>query len=421
MKKHLIKKVLFSLCILIMQNSFCQVNFKSGYIIDHKGDTIRGLIDYRNWSVNPKIITFKKSAEDQKTTYSPLDIRKFGVEDEVYEGAIVNIDKSSILPESLSKKAEIEYQPDTVFLQTLIGGEKNLFFYRDVNKKTYFFTKQGETFDYLVYKLYEKIVNGVPSIAYNKRYIGQLTVYFQDCPKIKNEIAKTSYTQKGLISLFNEYNKCTKGENLSNESREKLKFELGPIAGLSLTKFDLTGESSYSSSIIKFSTSKDITIGLFLNIVLPRNQGKFSINNELMYTHYSVEGNGSHYNSWGPIGDYYESIEFSYIKMNNMLRYKFPLKKIHLFLNAGSSIGFAIKYSTYKEGYFWVNTGIINYYEGPLLDEVRKIEYGINGGLGVAYKKISFEFREEVTNGFSSQSSLITKVNRMFFIVGYKF
>lgn len=420
MNKQFIRTTLVSLCFFMIQSIYGQENFKSGYIIDQKGDTIKGLIDYRNWGVNPKMIIFKKSMEDQNISYSPLDIKKFGVESEIYEGAIVNIDKSSIVTENLSKKAEIEYQRDTIFLQTLIGGEKNLFFYRDFNKKTYFIIKQGDTFDYLVYKIYEKVVNGSPSIAYNKRYIGQLTVYLQDCPKIKDKIAKTSYTQKGLISLFNEYNKCTNREITFKKTREKLKFEFGAIAGLSLTKLKLSGGSTYALPPINFSISKDISLGLSLNIILPRNQGKWSINNELMYTHYKVDGRGEIPNSYGEILKSYKSFEFSYIKMTNMLRFKYPIKNIHLFCNAGISTGYAIEGTSYLEENS-VTLGVVHEYYGKLLYKTRKFEYGANFGLGIAYNKLSFETRYEMTNGFSAYSQLFTNVNRLFFIVGYRF
>jgi hypothetical protein len=51
------------------------------------------------------------------------------------------------------------------------------------------------------------------------------------------------------------------------------------------------------------------------------------------------------------------------------------------------------------------------------LNETRKWEFGILAGLGAKYQKFSFETRYERGNGMSPYSFLVSKTNRIFFIV----
>ena len=81
-------KALLLLCsMVIYQISFSQKNYLPGKVITLQHDTLTGYIDYRNWEVNPKIITFKKEITSDEITYTPLEISGFQVSDENYLSA----------------------------------------------------------------------------------------------------------------------------------------------------------------------------------------------------------------------------------------------------------------------------------------------------------------------------------------------
>ena len=128
MYKFSLKASLIIACILIFKISYGQENIKPAYVIDLKGDTLKGFIDYRNWEQNPKRITFRTTSGGENIYYTPLDIKKFSVVDEVYESGVVKVDESSTQIDLLSNTAEITYKLDTIFLQTLFTGEKSLYF-----------------------------------------------------------------------------------------------------------------------------------------------------------------------------------------------------------------------------------------------------------------------------------------------------
>src|SRR5579863_3363614 len=69
------------LCILLFPVwASAQSNYKAGYIVDLKGDTVKGLIDYREWDKNPVEVRFKTKADNtEPEKISPTSVLAFGV------------------------------------------------------------------------------------------------------------------------------------------------------------------------------------------------------------------------------------------------------------------------------------------------------------------------------------------------------
>ena len=70
-----------------------------GYVIKIGGDTLKGLIDYRDWDENPDIIFFKEKLVDNEINFKPLEIQGFAVSNVKYESAII---ETEISPTDLS-------------------------------------------------------------------------------------------------------------------------------------------------------------------------------------------------------------------------------------------------------------------------------------------------------------------------------
>lgn len=159
--KTINKQSLRQITVVLLQFVFLcaygQENFLPGYIIDLKGDTTKGFIDYRNWDKNPKDVVFRNDTDGIKSTYKPLDIREFRVLDELYEGAIVEIETSPVLTAKLKPDPELYFAIDTTFLQTVIRGTKSLYYLKDRTGKSHFYTKDS-LFRLLIYKRYFKVV-----------------------------------------------------------------------------------------------------------------------------------------------------------------------------------------------------------------------------------------------------------------------
>jgi hypothetical protein len=235
-------------------------------------------------------------------------------------------------------------------------------------------------------------------------------------------ISGISYSQKDLVKLFDEYYLCNQEEiNYQPESR-KIKTEFGIFGGLSLTKLKLVGSFAYFSSLINtdYRWSDNFTFGLFNNIILPRKQGKLSFTNELMFSVYKASGINLDSTNADIYTKTYSSIGASYIKLNTLLKFKFPVKRIFLFMDGGISNGIGISKTNYfrSENHVYSTNNIS---EAEALHNPRRWEKGFLLGLGSNIRNFSFEFRFERADGMSTYELLSSPVTRYFFILGYKF
>lgn len=414
------KATLTILLILFFQASFCQKNYLPGYIIPLKGDTIHGFVDYRNWEKNPDKIAFKEKSGDQPSAYTPLDIKEFGVLDEIYKGAVVETENSPFEIKDLRYDRELDIKTDTIFLQTLVKGEKSLYYYRNKAGKDQFYIKQDSSFNLLVYKKYLKDQDGRTTVLENKRFIGQLTIYFKDCSTIQSKLNDAEYQRNSLENLFLSYYKCTSSAIDFQKKTEKTKTEFGVLAGMSLTSLKFKSVDYIYLVNAGYPLSANFAAGLFFNVILPRNQGKWSVNNELIFTSYKVSGRYEVYENENKYTITSTTLGYSYLKLNTMIRFTYPVKKFFLFVNAGMSNGYAVIEKNYAKVESKLFTQV-RVEEGKALNYTRRYELGFLLGVGVLVKKFSFDVRYERGNGMSDFVYLSSPVNRIYFLLGYRF
>ena len=395
------------LVILFIQSSRGQENFIPGYLVRLNGDTLRGFVDYRNWSANPDKIFFREKPGDVTSAYSPLVIRGFRVLDEEYAGAIVETEISSANINNFSRDRELQIKTDTTFLQTMVKGVKSLYYYRNSSGKEQFYIRQESSWELLVHKKFLKEENGQTVIGENNKFIGQLTIYLHDCPELQQKINKAEYQKTKLENLFLAYYKC-KGTPIGfRKKTEKTRVEIGLQAGLSVTSLSFTG-------------SKNFTAGVVFDIILPRNNGKWSICNEIAFSSFKTSGQYDEYSSADKYQTTYTTRGFSYLEMNNMLRFKYPLGKVSLFVNTGVSNGYAVSVKNDKKTVSTLFTQQ-RVEEANAINGPRRWDLGFLAGVGAKFSRFSLEARYKLCNGLTDQISLKSSVNRFYFLLGFMF
>lgn len=417
---------LFTLFLLISQVVFSQVvfsqeNYVPGYLISINGDTVNGQLDYQNWVKNPKRIHFKEGTSATKKTYLPMDIKAFGVEGEIYTSAIVDTEVSPQLTGRLEDNSRLNIKIDTVFLQLLIRGEKSLYFlHNELGIKNYHFLHQGE-FKLLGQKRYMASQGGKIGAAENKQYIGQLTLYFQDCPKIYDKIQQITYTQKSLKKIFTSYLSCKESAVEFQHETEKITVAFGPIVGVALSAFNFRGGNGSLTGVstIDFSQSINPVGGLFLEIVFPRNRQRSSLVSELLYTSYQVEGTSEQIANTINQTTYSVDLDYSYAKFNLLFRHKYPLNAMDLFVNVGLSNGYALTNNSYQKKAI-VNGGVDFIHEDSPMATFSKYEQGMIIGIGSLYKNFSFEARYDAGNGMSRIPNFRSNSKRFSALVSYR-
>lgn len=206
--------------------SFGQSNYKPGYVINFKGDTLKGFIDYREWDINPDVINFKKAMGDKNgIKYSTSDIKFFtinGSESFVeYNGPIstdpvdVNVGVSA---------RDTSFRVAAIFLKLLERGDRlALYSYKDDLKIRYFIS-EGPNYipKELVFKIYNN-PNYDPNVPVNedkltaeKAYKRQLVLLAQKYNELTNSltvyIQRSEYMEDDLLKIVSTINHISKAE-----------------------------------------------------------------------------------------------------------------------------------------------------------------------------------------------------------------
>jgi len=135
--RHLTPTILILFCFLFSINA--QENYSPGYIITNTYDTIRGYIDYKTDIQNAKVCHFKTNLNDEEKSFLPGQIAGYRFTD---AGRFY-----------VTKSVKIKDSARTVFLEYLVKGIMNLYYYTegsdastDVNYNKYYFfeNEKGE-------------------------------------------------------------------------------------------------------------------------------------------------------------------------------------------------------------------------------------------------------------------------------------
>lgn len=412
---------IFLFMILSKEGMYAQQNYIPGYIINTAGDTIRGYINDQNWGSNPKKVYFKEEIEGKAIKYAPATIKAFATEGDIYLSAIIGRSLSSKRVNKLDDYDKLNLLTDTLFLQAVVLGPKSLYYHKSLEGIENFYIKNGESLSLLEYKKYKKTIDQKEIITEVKTYLLQLKEYFKDCESIQGSLISLEYSRKQMENIFSAYyEKCSTERPESKKIRGRLLFKYGMKAGISRTTLHFSSDLYKHLADADYKSSLDYTLGISADIILARNRGKWSLNNELFYTRYKVDGM---YNDH-EIGNNYKVINtelgFSHLKLNTSVKYRFNMKDSDLYLNAGISHGLILQEISNRldETYYPSGHSI----EGEIaIPAIKELELGRVFGIGWQKKRYSVEVRYERGTGISNVLFLGDGTRRFFLLVGYEF
>lgn len=407
----------FFITFLSISNIYAQTQFEPGYIVTSSGDTIRGMIDYRNWSQNPLAIRFRNEQSQSDKTLGVNDLSAFQVHGENYERAEVSRNVASSSNNNLTEKSLPELVSDTVFLLRLVDGTKSLYYLRGEADNVQLYI--GPEHELLVYHKYLITNDKLTQVVVIDRFRQQIKAYL-DCENVANRVAKLRYSSKEILRLFEfYYNKCSTAKPKAITKREGLRFETGALAGATFSKLSFEGYHFEYLTQRKHATSARPIVGVFANVVIPRTKKNLLIANELVYTSYKIS---DHFRT-DVNPDNYTTTDFTYalnhIRMNNMVRYRISRGNAFFYANVGISNGFLVS----EDNRYLARTQFytdVHIKEDKAL-ETRKHDQGFNLGIGGGFRKLGFEARFENSNGNSNFFSLTSNVKRVLLLMHYTF
>ncbi|WP_165041768.1 outer membrane beta-barrel protein [Dysgonomonas sp. ZJ709] len=245
-----------------------QSNFKQGYIITNDNDSLIGLIDFRTDKSNSNVCRFKESETSKVQTFYPSDIAKYRFVD---EGKYY-----------VSREIIIKDAPRKVFLEYLVQGMMNLYYYKDWDwtlesdsEMEYYFFENPDGVMMPVTKKPDEMVN------YKKkedgRYIGMLSSVFKDYPAITSHLDKTRFDRESMIGLAKDYHTitCAPGQECiefeNDYAKQFMEVKFSVYGGFQLLDYELHIPKGFS-----LMSSTYPVIGVQMNVLNPRWSKSFS-------------------------------------------------------------------------------------------------------------------------------------------------
>lgn len=318
---------------------------------------------------NMKVCTFKESIEGVAKEFLPGDIFGYRYND---TGKFF-----------VTKKINTEEFSDTVFVEFLLNGISNLYYFKNNNYSAYFIDSEGSELLELRSKKTEIEQGRRTFVTQDNRYLGVLIYALSDCPEIRKDIYKTGLSHKSLIEITRKYHdyKCSDEACVIYEKKiPVLRVELKPTIGYAIGKIAF---KNHELEQVNFQTSSSAVAALSLNFIVPRWNEKITFLVNLAFNKDYYYGSHFIYNPSYRLNSYYH-IYTTNATSSIYIKYTYPKYKFRPELFAGAFGNSVINSDTkiYREKLF--SNVVYTSEENPNL--FNKLNGGVTGGLGVEYK-----------------------------------
>lgn len=344
--------------ILVVHCATAQVNYQPGYIVKVPGDSLRGFIDNRNWSTNPKTIRFKKTESDNASNYTVNDLVAFGIDKaDQYVKAIVEKDMRPVNADNNLMGTADSALVDTVFLRVLVRGRLGLYGLTDI-KNHFYISEDNAHYTELLYRVFMErfTTKYTESHGYRNQLMNYLPATNQQ--RLAKKIENVTYTESQLTSLVYDINMQFGSAALpaTVAVKQKTQVSLYVAAGVAYSNVALKGTREQLTDL-SFTGSLQPVIGAGADIVAARGLKRFVIRGEIAWQKRKYSGHGDA--STG-IPAYIKSIQYdieaSDIMPSVAILYNVcnrPADKVYL------GAGFAINISHYSS-----NRHVANWQDG---------------------------------------------------------
>lgn len=304
---------------------------RSGYIVLVSGDTIHGFIKDMEWTINPASIEFQQNKESPFQVYDVQRLRGFATTRPIaYEVHKVKYDADDQTTSRLPYSREPEtIKEETLFLEVVIRGGTTLLRLDDQLGRIHFFIQQKGSNQpiELENRTYLVTVNNIKQARQFAGWKQQLLNMSTDCKSLAATINNSKYAEIPLQKIIQSINKC-RGEEMSVgvvTEAEKKPAQFGVMAQLF---FDY---SEINNAFTEFG-SVNFAGGISYEFFSKKRPHRNSYYHELKYKRVAQQGKTF---TGIPV-----DFEINSVRMINTLRFNYLDKKIPLFWNIGTNIGY---------------------------------------------------------------------------------
>ncbi|MHB8207740.1 hypothetical protein [Mucilaginibacter sp.] len=410
----------FAVTFLTPLFSSAQSNYKPGYLVTLKGDTLKGYIDYKEWIQNPRGVNFKTNVGANQTSYSIDNCNAFGANGlEYYRRYILPISQDKVQASNLTIGVDTTTTTDTVFLKTVTSGKNiTLLTYNDGIKRRFFIAENNSTAIELIQHLYldpQETSRIVTQKTYT-RQLQQLAAKYQpQDDKLIKDIPAIDYSEKDIATIAYKINGETNYATVQSATGSATRFFVGLALNDAVSKFTTSNAIGSNAS----SAFPQITFGT--DILINKNVGDLLVRLE-----FGVTGNKANYSFNGQDAN---STTYTTLKYNQSTGFFNP-QLLYNFYNTSASkvyiaIGTQLNYSTYTNksystrytlsgGYSQISDDVFPDIKSFFVNVTGKVGYVINNKLDI-YAGYNPSTRINDNSGFSiTTSSLKIGINYLF-------
>jgi hypothetical protein len=352
-----------------MPDLMAQTDFRPGYVNTNENDTLHGLIDYRGDSRNAKICVFKENETSASREYLPGQIKAYRFLESKYY---------------ISKNIPVNETKKDLFMEFLVNGIADLYYYRDVNDSHYFIEKRdGQLFEL---KNTEGIIkkDDMPYFRQKKEYVGLLKYAFADCPQLFKTIDNSTLGSKSLVSITKKYHTyvCDDEQCIIYEKKiPAIKLSWAPFASMNVSYLKIKN-GRYEYENMRFQNSSYPSIGILLNTTMPMANEKlsFQISAEVGKNHLYGTGTYVRNNAVNEV-----HLHSTILKGKGGFKYTYPTGKMRPTIMGGVHYAalFNKKYRRIVNMHGTIST--FEYADDVIADN----NFGFNLDLGINYHKFN--------------------------------
>jgi hypothetical protein len=271
-----LKYIPFLLCIALSIELSAQLNYKSGYLITAKNDSLVGLINDGGTIKNSRVCLFKADRKSKAVRYSPKDLKFYRFDkDKCYAS-------HTIFHNNEYKK---------VFTEVLVKGNVNLLYYWG-NKETSFFIQRGNgpmigllDREGIISPATTKLIDPKKALLFYDIYKDTLFTFFRDSKETLDKVDFLEYRMKPLIKITQEYNNLTcSGQHCVDYVKDLTvsRESFGIYTGIGFSKVYYFG--TMDNNMAKSNIVPSIPFGIFYNVPMPAVNSRLSFQIELITT-----------------------------------------------------------------------------------------------------------------------------------------
>jgi hypothetical protein len=314
------KKIIILLSLITQITCFSQKNYVKGYVVLNSNDTLKGLIDNKEWIRSPTSILFSSNAyKDAEMNIE--NIIAFGI-DESNENYVLKRFEIEKLKRDFNRTqfgTASKYanrikvtESKLSFLRMLSKGNLDLFQFIDQDLEEHYLIESQNTLIPLIY--HEFLMDGKRQQF--EQYKSQLQNLLVGSCIDKNAINEINYKISSISKLVNSHNNCYKKNQEKYISKiDKGKFHFGLLGGISHSQYLLKDKMK---TLARADGGVSPIIGIYLNYVFPRNNGKTGFIAE--FHNYKIKS---------------ESYSDNFLTVKTLLQYKIKTEKPLIYLIGG--------------------------------------------------------------------------------------